>query len=211
MMDVPDHGWTYPLRFGDTLASNDWAELKFHNFLGSSFLAHAIFEGRRADIGTAWILWSECYRQDPAGTLPDDDVELAQLAKFGTDVAAWLAVRDHVLRGWEVATIEGGERRGKRLGHPSLITGIAERSFRRKSGKAQGREASKLAGIKFKLRKKLVDMGRKKLAEQDHPVMIMAQWLDQAGLHVTAENVLAALEQIGAGSISVFPGTATDG
>jgi hypothetical protein len=98
--------WFYPVRKGETLANNDWVEFHVHRFLGSSFVAHSLRNGRREDIATAIFLWSECYRQDPAGTLPDDDVELAQLARYGTDVEAWLEVRASVLHGWEPCLIE---------------------------------------------------------------------------------------------------------
>ena len=131
----------YPLRFGQTLASNEWIEFHIHKFLTSRFKAYCLRDGEvgRARMGTALILWAECYRQDPAGSLPDDDVELAQLAGYGADVAAWAAVRGAVLHGWMTCLCEDEAEGQHRLGHP-LIAEIAARSYRRKSGMVAGRE-----------------------------------------------------------------------
>lgn len=51
----------------------------------------------------AVLLWSASWHQVPAGSLPDDDVELADLAGIGTGkaaVRAWLKVKPMALRGW---------------------------------------------------------------------------------------------------------------
>ena len=208
--DLTGDLWVYPLRWGETLRTNDWVEWQFHEFLTSSFVAYTVYEDSRAEGFTAMLLWSESYRQDPAGTLPCDDVELMGLARVKS-MTDWLAMRALVMRGWQRCVIEGDRQHaGARLGQP-LIATIAAQSYRRKSGRAQGREAAKLAQIKFKLRKKLIEMGRKKLADQEIPVLAMARWLENAQLSVTAENVGAALAEIGAGGILVFPGAAADG
>lgn len=90
MSEVVDH-WTYPLRRGETVADQDWVPIYFHKLLGSRLVARACAagaEGRAAGFA-AMLLWFEAVRQDPAGTLPDDDVELARLAGYGPDVQAW--------------------------------------------------------------------------------------------------------------------------
>jgi murein DD-endopeptidase MepM/ murein hydrolase activator NlpD len=51
----------------------------------------------------AVILWAACWHQVPAGSLPDDDIELADLAAIGTGkaaVRAWAKVKAMALRGW---------------------------------------------------------------------------------------------------------------
>ena len=49
----------------------------------------------------AWImLICASWHQEPAASLPDDDVELAKLAGFGRMVSAWLAVKEGALYGW---------------------------------------------------------------------------------------------------------------
>ena len=46
------------------------------------------------------LLIAQAWRQQPAMTAPDDDIQLASMAGFGRDVDAWLAVRDMVMQGW---------------------------------------------------------------------------------------------------------------
>ena len=193
--------WAYPLRLGETLAANEWVELHVHRLMTSRFVSYALRDDRRDVIGTALLLWAECYRQDPAGTLPDDDVELAQLARYGADVARWQEVRDRVLHGWVPCHVEDGTGGDLvRLGHP-FVAGIAERSFRRKSGKAQGREAARIANLKNRVKRKLLEMGQKKLAENDEVLRLICRWLDENDLYVTTDNVVAAMETIGAAPV----------
>lgn len=45
-------------------------------------------------------LWLKSYHQVPAASIPDDDISLARLAEFGTDVKSWKKVRAAALRGW---------------------------------------------------------------------------------------------------------------
>lgn len=160
--------WTYPLQRGEKLVTNDWVEWHFHSFLDSAFLAQMLFQDRRDVIGTAVILWSASYRQDPAGTLPDDDVQLAHLAGFGVDLARWRVMRDLVLWGWtrcEVTDPEEAEPLRDRLGHRGLIAAIAAKSAKRRDGRKAARESGNLAMLKSRIRGKLEKMGRKKFAE----------------------------------------------
>lgn len=48
----------------------------------------------------AVLLWCAAWHQVPAGSLPDDDVNLAQYAGFGRMVGEWQKVRDGSLWGW---------------------------------------------------------------------------------------------------------------
>ncbi len=55
----------------------------------------------------AVILWAACWHQVPSGSLPDDDIELADLAGIGTGkpaLRAWLKVKVMALRGWYKAS-----------------------------------------------------------------------------------------------------------
>lgn len=49
---------------------------------------------------SAVLLWAAAWHQTPAGSLPDDDGELAQLAGYGFMVKAWKKVRKGALRGY---------------------------------------------------------------------------------------------------------------
>jgi hypothetical protein len=189
--------WAYPLRIGETLSSNEWIEFHIHRFLTSRFTAYCLRDGEkgRAIMGTALILWAECYRQDPAGTLPDDDVELARLAGFGADVAGWEAIRDRVLHGWRPCHCEDATEGQMRLGHP-LIAEIATRSYQRKAGKAAGREAAALSVAKTRVRKQLDNIGAKRLAAAPDVVEAIARWLETSGLFITEDNVRRGAEVV---------------
>jgi len=212
MMDLADDNttvvadlWFYPVRKGETLANNDWVEFHVHRFLGSSFVAHALRNGRREDIATAVFLWSECYRQDPAGTLPEDDVELAQMARYGTDVEAWQVVRASVLHGWRPCLIEteAREYRPGRLGHP-FIAAICERGIKRRAGRAAGREAARLSVSRSRIKKVLAGMaGIARLAQVPDVVDAMARWLDENSLFISEDNVRAAASIIAGASDDV--------
>jgi hypothetical protein len=186
--------WTYPLKVGETLSSNEWVEFHIHRFLTSRFKAYCLKDGEagRAIIGTALILWAECYRQDPAGTLPDDDVELAQIAGYGADVAGWQAVRKRVLHGWRPTHCEDEAEGVLRLGH-LVIADIAQRSYHRKAGKAAGREASQLSVAKSRVKKHLAALrGGKSIAADANAVEALARWLETSGLWITEANVTQA-------------------
>lgn len=206
MTDAPAPGFhpadlgLYPLRMGDRLATNEWAELRFHDLLGSRFLALCLHDDRRDIIGTALILWAECYRLDPAGTLPADDIELAQLARYGSDVSAWLQVKARVLHGWGLYLVEDAAEGTRRLGHP-MIADIAYRSFSRKAGRTKAREEAALSLARHKVKTKLRAMGMSRMAEAAPLVDRMARWLMDAGLYITETNVREAAEVITGGPV----------
>lgn len=49
---------------------------------------------------SAVLLWCASWHQVPAGSLPNDDVELARFAGFGRDHQGWLAIREEALHGF---------------------------------------------------------------------------------------------------------------
>jgi hypothetical protein len=188
--------WLYPLRYGDTLSNHDWIELHVNRLLTSRFVAYCVSEDRRADGFTALLLWSEAIRQDPAGTLPDDDVELAQLAKFGADVAGWRAARPGALYGWQPCDVEGlDDGVPRRLGH-RFLTDVVARMHVRKKGRDQQREANKQAQVRSRVRRKLAAMRvGKALQESDQVVHAVAEYLMHGDLYITDDNVRVALEE----------------
>lgn len=188
--------WVYPLDYGDTLSNHDWVPLYVNRLLTSDFVAYAVAEGRRGDIGTALLLWAESFKQDPAGTLPDDDVLLAQIARYGADVAAWRQVREGALHGWLTTVVEGsGAVRRARLGHP-VIAEIASDMFRRKSGRDQAREAARLATLRSRVKAKIRVLGFQKHHWDNAQVIgMVAQYLDENRLYATDENVRLAMQE----------------
>jgi hypothetical protein len=193
LTDTPDlpNFWQYPLSKGDTLSSNEWVPMYLHRLLKSRFVTMCVFENRMEDLGRALLLWTESYIQDPAGTLPDDDIELAQLARVHS-LEDWRAMRGRVMYGWVPCSVAGAPH-AQRLGHP-VIAEIAAQSFGRKAGKAAGRQAAALAVVRSRVKAKLVSMGRAKLAEMKPLVEAVAHHLHDNGLYVTDDNVAAALD-----------------
>lgn len=189
---------TWPLQRGDMLSNHDWFPFYIHRFLTSNFLLGAVMEDRRGDVGTALILWCESMRQDPAGTLPDSDMELASLAKYGT-VADWLAVRAGVMHGWVKVRVEDAETGDCeiRLGHPRFMQGVVEQMHKRKLSRDGAREASKLAVRKSRIRKKMAELKvRKHVIEDDRVMAALAEYFAQSDIYITADNVRAAMTEV---------------
>lgn len=93
----------------------------------SWFHTHATPQEWRA----GFTLWLKSWDQVPAGSLPDDDVELAFLADFGRDIKSWLKVKRVALHQW--MRCDDG-----RLYHPTVTEGILEALTRRKSYQERG-------------------------------------------------------------------------
>jgi hypothetical protein len=206
-MSVTPDAW--PLKRGDTLSNHDWFPFYLHRFLASAFVASAVMQDRRGDIGTAVILWSESMRQDPAGTLPDCDIELASLARFPT-VEAWQSVREGVMRGWVpvVVTDARTDETCLRLGHPRFMQGIVEEMFKRKRGRDGAREAARLAVRKSRIKKKLAEIRAPKwLIGDDHAIRQLAEYFEHSDLYVTPDNLRAALVTVlgWTGDVARFP------
>lgn len=63
---------------------------------GSAFHARATDAEWRAGV----TLWLKSQDQVPAGTLPDDDVDLCRLAELGRDMRSWKKIKTGAIRGW---------------------------------------------------------------------------------------------------------------
>ncbi|MBK4216120.1 DUF1376 domain-containing protein [Paracoccus caeni] len=185
--------WAYPLQYGDRLKGYDWMPLYVDRLLSSHFVASAIHAGRRQDIGTALLLWAASMREDPAGTLPDNDIDLAQAARFGADVEQWREAREGALYGWRPVHIDNAPAGAKpRLGHP-VIAEIVRDQFTRKRGRERGREVAAWATMKSRIRAKLKEgVGTKRIAENEFAVEQIGEWLRDNNLYVTTENVRVA-------------------
>lgn len=63
---------------------------------GSSFHARVSDSGWRAGV----TLWLKSWDQVPAGSLPDDDIDLCRLAELGRDRKTWEKLKTEALWGW---------------------------------------------------------------------------------------------------------------
>jgi hypothetical protein len=70
-----------------------YMELDVQLLRDSKFAAEVDAEAFRAGV----LLWCAAWHQVPAGSLPDNDVELSNLAGFGRVVKEWRKVRDQAL------------------------------------------------------------------------------------------------------------------
>lgn len=208
MMETETHPDVWPLKRGETLSNHDWFPMNGHKFMGSRFLSLAIMEDRRADIGTGVILWIEAVRQDPAGTLPDCDVQLADLAKFRS-VDEWRAVRSGVLRGWHQVLVEDDDRSDPivRLGHPSLLRDVVS-MYKRKRGRDAARVAGNLGVKRSRIRKKMEELQvEAHIIADDRVIHELVEHFEASGLFITHDNVRTAMvEAIGyTGQVRRFP------
>lgn len=80
---------------------------------GSSFHAQATDAEWRAGL----TLWLKSWDQVPAGSLPQNDIELCRLAELARDLKAWGRLREGAMRGWLLCS-DG------RLYHPVVAEGV---------------------------------------------------------------------------------------
>jgi hypothetical protein len=82
---------------------------------GSSFHARTSDSEWRAGV----TLWLKSWDQVPAGSLPDDDVDLCRLAELGRDLKTWREVKAGAMRSW-IKCSDG------RWYHPVVAEGVNE-------------------------------------------------------------------------------------
>lgn len=98
-----------------SMGNNDWFPLHFRRMRKSRWwrLASDVARSRSVD------LWGYAYEETPAGSLPDDDIDLAEFAGFGRDLDAWGAVKAEVMAAWTLCS-DG------RWYHPTLCEFVLE-------------------------------------------------------------------------------------
>lgn len=200
MSDLP----VYPLPIGATLHQHDWIELRHQRLLGSRWRAVMTRTPEAGFFGA--MLWFEAMRQDPAGTLPDDDDELAMLAGLGPDVERWRELRGDVaggaLYGWVTCLAVGGEEEAeRRLMHPT-VTEIAERAW----GYAQAARRRSEDAVRSKQISRVIDQMRKtaltsRAARNRDVAAKVLDWLQAERLTIRLEHVERALEALAANNV----------
>lgn len=107
----------------------------------------------------AVLLWCAAWHQLPAGSLPDDDKVLAQLAGFGRVVKEWRKCRAGALRNWIKCADE-------RLYHPVVAEKVNE-AWAGRVRYAEKKEAERLRKAEERRLKKLADEA---LAQRGSPL-----------------------------------------
>lgn len=78
------------------LRGMEWMPFYGDRLFTSDTWLHAGPEARNAALKLWWEAWKQC----PAGSLPNSDVALSQLAGYGMMVTAWQTIRKEALHGW---------------------------------------------------------------------------------------------------------------
>lgn len=112
---------------------------------GSSFHARSTDSEWRAGV----TLWLKSWDQVPAGSLPNDDIELCRLAELARDVKTWKKVRDGALRGW--MTCDDG-----RLYHPVVAEGV-NNALEKKAAQRAKTAKARLAAMQKRLKECTTD------------------------------------------------------
>lgn len=99
---------------------------------GSAFHARATDAEWRA----GFTLWLRSWDQVPAGTLPDDDIDLCRLAELGRDLKTWRKVKSGALHGWFRCS-DG------RLHHSVVAEGVLEAWVRRCKSSEKGKAGAR--------------------------------------------------------------------
>lgn len=111
----------------------EFMPLKVVRLRDSAFTAKASGDEFRAGV----LLWSASWHQVPAGSLPNDDHELAQLAGYGRVIKEWRKVKTMALHGWMLCS-DG------RLYHET-VAGVANDAW---TGKLRQRHATECSRIR---------------------------------------------------------------
>jgi hypothetical protein len=94
----------------------------------STFHAQASDAEWRAGV----TLWLRSWDQIPAGSLPDNDVELCRLAELGRDQRTWKRLKQMALHGWYICS-------DSRLYHRVVAEGVMAAFVRRKAAAEKGK------------------------------------------------------------------------
>lgn len=149
---------------------------------GSSFHARVNDSEWRAGV----TLWLKSWDQVPAGSLPNDDIDLCRLAELGRDLRAWKKHRDGALRGWILCS-DG------RLYHPVVAEGVNEAL----DGKRKQQEktlAARIGAMKKRLADAKTDEARASMtAEIESMSLTLSQLQSQKGGSSVTENVTGSV------------------
>lgn len=121
---------------------------------GSSFHARATDGEWRAGV----TLWLKSWDQVPAGSLPDDDIELCRLAELARDMKTWKKVKAGALRGWVVCS-------DMRLYHPVVAEGV-NNALEAKTAQREKTAKARIAALEKKLKESSDESQKEHLTEE---------------------------------------------
>ncbi len=116
----------------------------------------------------AVLLWCAAWHQVPAGSLPDDDIVLSQLAGFGRAVKEWQKVREGSMRNWYKC-------QDGRLYHPVVAEKAAE-AWAGRVKYAERKEAERVRKAEERrLKKEAEEAALRRNSPPDNPDMSAGQ------------------------------------
>lgn len=121
---------------------------------GSSFHARATDGEWRAGV----TLWLKSWDQVPAGSLPDDDIELCRLAELARDIKTWKKVKSGALRGWIACS-------DSRLYHPVVAEGV-NNALEAKTAQREKTAKARIAALEKKLKESSDSKQKETLTEE---------------------------------------------
>jgi hypothetical protein len=122
-----------------SMAGDDWFPLYFDRLRKSKWWRRASDLARARNI----MLWGEAYKGQPAGSLLDDDDDLAEAAGFGMDVDSFLAAKVEIMAPWTLCS-DG------RWYHPTVCEQVLDSWERR--GSRRKAESARKAQYRLKVR-----------------------------------------------------------
>lgn len=147
-------------------------------------LFNSEFHARSND--TEWragvTLWLKSFHQVPAGSIPDDDVQLARLAELGRDTKTWKKIKGVALHGW-IKCSDG------RLYHPVVAEKAAEALAGKKT--QRGRTAKGRLQVMLKRLSQASDMLEFASAETSVQTVLseLSQYLSQTEFDAVSKSV----------------------
>lgn len=183
----------YPLGRGDRLSRFDWVPFHIHRFRTSRFVATV----DRAAGFCAMVLWTEAACQDPAGTLPEDDLELANLAGFGRDVASWRELKDGALYGWSPCLVRYGSKLERRLWHRTILEVVLwqrDHELARKAKSADAVDRSRLSRLRSVMHR--AGCNRRMIDDEQMVERVDRLMMETGTTRRTVDAVRAAVERV---------------
>lgn len=121
---------------------------------GSSFHARATDAEWRAGV----TLWLKSWDQVPAGSLPDDDIELCRLAELARDLKTWKKLKAGAMRGW-IGCNDG------RLYHPVVAEGV-NTALEAKAKQRDKTTNARIAALEKRLKDASDDASKERITEE---------------------------------------------
>lgn len=182
----------YPIPLGQGLKGS-WFQFDFRVFNENTW-------ARKVPAEAGWFglrLMMRAPAQATAGTLPDDDIELADLAGFGRDVEGWRRLRPDALAEWRRVLCSNDLEDEVRLAHPWLTAAIVA-AVNGVEKLRDGREEANLRKRLERLRNAMRRVGLTERAVMDaHLQQRLLDWLDGNGLTMRQAHVRDGLNFFG--------------